>query len=132
MLDSQVHAGSAEVMRDYAPGALLAGPIAQSAAGSTRVVANLFTGGPRSRLEMAVGGGAFSPMTKVERIDPFVTEIYARNEATKKPWVKPAKSTHIWQSSLPADLARGTHRVSVRAADEYGRPHAARIIVEVV
>lgn len=131
VLDSQVHSFGPEVIRDYHPGALLSGPISRAAVASTRVVANFFTGGPRSIVEMAIGRNAFAPMTKVERVDPFVTEVYARNEATVKPWVKPAKSSHIWQASLPADLKRGTHRVRVRASDEYGREHTARMVLEI-
>ena len=81
---------------------------------------------------MAIGRGTFAPMTRVDRIDPFVTEVYARNEATKKRWVKPALSTHVWQAALPADLTRGSHRVRIRATDEYGRVHAAGMVLEVV
>jgi hypothetical protein len=132
VLDSQLHRDGAEVMRDYRSGALLTGPVLQAALPSTRLVANFFTGGPRSTLEMAVGRGSFAPMTRVERVDPFVTEVYARNEATKKPWVKPARSTHVWQATLPADLMRGSHRVRVRATDEYGRLHIAGMVLEVV
>lgn len=131
VLDSQLHRDDAEVMREYHPGALLTGPISSAASGSTRVVANFFTGGPRSKLEMAIGRGDFAPMTKTERIDPFVTEVYTRNQDTTKSWVKAAKSTHIWQAGLPADMARGTHRITVRATDEYGRTHTARLILEV-
>jgi hypothetical protein len=132
VLDHQLHRDGPEVMRDYRPGSLLAGPVLQGALPSTRLVANFFSGGPRSKLEMSVGRGTFAPMTKVERIDPFVTEVYARNEATKKPWVKPAVSTHVWQATLPANLIRGSHRVRVRATDEYGRVHTAAMVLEVV
>ena len=131
VLDSQLHRDGREVMRDYAPGALLAGPISSVAAGSTRVVANFFTGGPRSKLEMALGDGPFAPMTKTERLDPFVVEVYTRNDATKKPWVQPGKSSHLWQATLPAGLEPGTYRVTVRATDEYGRHHQARMVLEV-
>ena len=132
VLDNQLHRDVPEVMRDYRPGSLLTGPILQDALPSTHLVANFFTGGPRSRLEMAIGRGNFAPMTRVDRIDPFVTEVYARNEATKKPWVKPALSTHVWQAALPADLTRGSHRVRIRATDEYGRVHTAGMVLEVV
>jgi hypothetical protein len=131
VLDSQLHSFGPEVIRDYPAGALLSGPISRAAVASTRVVANFFTGGPLSILEMAIGRSAFAPMTKTERVDPFVTEVYARNVATVKPWVKPAKSSHIWQASLPADLKRGTHRIRVRASDEYGREHTARMVLEI-
>jgi hypothetical protein len=132
VLDGQLHRDGAEVMRDYRSGALLTGPVLQAALPSTRLIANFFTGGPRSKLEVAVGRGSFAPMTRVERVDPFVTKVYARNEATKKPWVRPARSTHVWQATLPADLIRGSHRVRVRATDEYGRIHTAAMVLEVV
>jgi hypothetical protein len=132
ILDNQLHRDGPEVMRDYRPGSLLTGPILHAALPSSRLIANFFTGGPRSKLEMAIGRGSFEPMTRTERVDPFVTEVYARNEATKKPWVKPALSTHVWQAALPAGIVRGSHRVRVRATDEYGRVHIAGMVLEVI
>jgi hypothetical protein len=132
VLDSQVHGDGLEVMRDFRSGALLSGPIPRAALASTRLVANFFTGGPRSKLEMAIGRDGFTAMRKVQRVDPFVTEVYARNDTTKKTWVKPAPSTHLWQANLPADLAAGSYRVRVRATDEYGRVHVAQMVLEVV
>jgi hypothetical protein len=131
MLDSQLHRDAREVMRDYPMGALLRGPIAQKAASSTRVVVNLFDGGPKSEVEFAINGSAFAAMRKVERKDPFVEEVYARNPDTKKPWVNPGKSSHIWQAALPPDLVAGTHLIRVRARDEFGRRHADSMILEV-
>jgi hypothetical protein len=131
VLDSQVHRDGPEVMKEYPIGALLAGPISRAAIPSTRLLANFFTGGPRSKLDMAVGRGAFIPMTKVERLDPFVVEVYARNMDSKKPWVNAGQSSHLWQAHLPADLRRGTHRVVVRAVDDYGRVHTGRMVLEI-
>ena len=70
-------------------------------------------------------------MQKVERRDPFVDEVYARNRAPKKPWVTSDMSTHIWQAPLPADLPPGAHRLTVNATDEYGRSHTAWMVLEV-
>ncbi len=133
VLESQLHANGREVMREYQPGALLAGPLARAALPSSRVVVNFFDGGPRSTVELSIGAdGAWQKLRRVERTDPFVVEVYARNAATKKPWVEPARSTHLWQAALPADLPAGTHRVSVRASDEYGRRHDAFLVLEVI
>ena len=132
VLDSQVHRGDAEVLKDYHPGALLGGPIAQAAAASTRVVVNLFDGGPRSKVSMTVGrAGPPVSLAKVERRDPFVDEVYERNLATRKPWVKSGQSSHIWQATLPAALSAGTHRITVDATDEYGRAHTGWMVLEV-
>jgi hypothetical protein len=131
VLDSQAHETSPELFSEYQPGALLTGPIAAAQVASTRVVVNLFEGGPRSTVELAAGDGAYVPMKPVLRIDPFVQEVYGRNAATRKPWVKPELSSHLWQSALPASLGAGTHRLQVRATDEYGVRHAASMILEV-
>ncbi len=132
VVESQVHAGAPEVIREYRPGALLAGPVAQEALGAARLMANFYVGGPRSRMEVAVGRGAFGAMTKVNRVDPFVTEVYTRGAGTRKPWVRPQPSSHLWQAALPPGLGRGTHRVRVRGTDEYGRLHTAGMVLEVV
>ena len=132
VLDSQLHRSEAEILTEYHPGALLTGPISQAACGSTRVLVNLFDGGPRSKVTMAIGSsGEPVTMRKVERRDPFVDEVYARNAATMKPWVKSAPSAHLWQATLPANLPAGAHRITVTATDEYGRPHEAWMVLEV-
>ncbi len=76
-------------------------------------------------------GGAPLPMQRTVRLDPFVEEVYARNEATKKPWVKPTPSSHIWQVGLPVTLGAGMHRLEVLATDEHGRAHVATMVLEV-
>jgi hypothetical protein len=132
MLDSQLHRSEKEVLKDYHPGALLAGPIAAEAVESTLLVVNFFDGGPRSKVEFAVGrDGTFRPMQKVERTDPFVIELYARNEDTKKPWVNAGRSSHIWQAALPDEVGPGTHRIAVRATDEFGETHLGWMVLEV-
>ena len=72
------------------------------------------------------------PMQRVERIDPYVQEVYARNVATKKPWVEAGTSSHVWQARLPDNLPLGTHRVLVQASDEFGRHHEAAMVLELV
>jgi hypothetical protein len=137
VLDSQLHGTDPEVMREYPVGALRTGPIAGAASASTRVVVNLFDGGPRSKVTMSIGrdvGGqdeAGTAMRRVIRRDPFVDEVYARNLNTKKPWVQSGPSTHLWQANLPANLPPGAHRITVQATDEYGRPHTGWMILEV-
>jgi len=131
MLDSQVHATDKAVIHDYHAGALLSGAVAADRLGSTRLVVNLFDGGPRSKVEVSVGGSPFRQLTKVERLDPFVVEVYERNRDSKKAWVEAGKSSHIWQGTLPADLAPGTHRVVVKATDEYGRDLTNSMVLEV-
>jgi hypothetical protein len=97
------------------------------------IIANVFDGGPRTRVSCQVAGVDSSPrpMQWVSARDPFVVAQLQRTGAVRKPWVKPVSSSHLWTVPLPAGLTPGAHRVTVRAADEYGRQHTAHIILEV-
>ena len=132
VLDTGYHDTDPEVLAEYMPGQLLSGPITAAAAGSTRLLVNFYDGGPRSSVRFAVGNGAdWLPMQRVERLDPFVQDVYARNRAVTKPWVFPGKSSHIWQAPLPADLAPGTYGIRAQGTDEYGRQHESVLVLEV-
>ena len=132
VLDSQAHELSPEILQEYRPGALLTGPIAAAQLASTRIVVNFFEGGPKSVVELSANGGAFTRMAHTTRMDPFVQDVYGRNGLVRKPWVKPELSSHVWQAPAPPSLGRGTHRLNVRATDEYGGSHAAFMVLEVV
>jgi 3',5'-cyclic AMP phosphodiesterase CpdA len=112
--------------------ALLGAPIAQESAGATELVVNLFDGGPRSSVEYRIGERGPVRLQRERRVDPFVREVYARNQATKKPWVEAQSCSHVWSARLPADLEAGTHCVKVRAIDEFGREHHDHLVLEVV
>lgn len=131
MLDSQLHSQDKEVIHDYHAGALLAAAVSADQVASTRLVVNFFDGGPKSKVEVSIGNRPYRTMTRVQRLDPFVVEVYERNRDTKKSWVEAGKSSHIWQTDLPADLAAGTHRVAVRGTDEYDRPRSTAMVLEV-
>ena len=119
-----------EMRRDYRPGALLQPRLPLREVHAATVVANVFDGGPKTRVTMRIGGG--DPIAMVKRVapDPFVAEVFAHNEATKKPWVQAVSCSHLWAASLPA-LKAGTYPVLVEAVNEYGRPVAARLALEI-
>ncbi len=131
VLDKDFHRDRKELYSEYRMGALLGSPLPQDGVSAASVVVNFFDGGPRSSVEYRIGARAPVKMERVRRPDPFVEEVFARNEATKKPWVKAEPSSHIWSARLPADLEAGTHCIAVRAIDEYGREHRDHLVVEV-
>jgi 3',5'-cyclic AMP phosphodiesterase CpdA len=132
VLDAAFHRAGPEIMDEFMPGQLLGGPIAAAAAGATTLVVNFYNGGPRSKVEFAVGTHTdWAPMQRVERLDPFVQEVYARHRAQKKPWVEAGKSSHIWQARLPAELPPGTYALRARGIDEFGQRHESMLVVEV-
>ena len=119
-----------EMRRDYRPGALLQPRIRLAAVPSSTVVANVFDGGPKTTVTLQLGSGAPAEMAPRAMPDPFVEELYARNEAPKKPWVKAEMSSHIWTARLPA-LEAGAHPMIVRAVLDDGRSVSARVALEV-
>ena len=71
-------------------------------------------------------------MTRTRRPDPFVNDVFSRNEAVKKPWIKAEPSSHIWVARLPATLPAGTHRVLVRAVTDCGDAVTGTMALEIV
>jgi 3',5'-cyclic AMP phosphodiesterase CpdA len=131
VLDSEFHRDRRELYRDVRMGQLLGSPIPRDHAYATDVIVNVFDGGPRTKVAYRIGRRDPATMTREARPDPFVQEVFARNEATKKPWVKADLSSHIWVARLPADLDAGTHCIEVRVTDEYGREHRDHLVLEV-
>jgi hypothetical protein len=131
MLDSAFHRADRELYREVRMGQLLGSPIPRENVFATDVIVNVFDGGPRTKVEYRIGKRPPVAMTRDSRPDPFVQEVFARNEATKKPWVRADPSSHIWVARLPTDLDAGTHCIQVRAVDEYGREHRDHLVVEI-
>ena len=119
-----------EMRRDYRPGAQLQPRIRRAAVASSRLVANVFDGGPKTKVTLSVGEGAPVEMVRRPMPDPFVAELYSRNEAVKKSWVSAEISSHIWVAPLPA-IRAGAHRLIVTAVLDDGRSVSARIALEV-
>lgn len=111
-------------------GLMFGSPISQDKTCTTDVVVNVFDGGPRTTVVYRLGERP--PVRMKRRSRPFVQEVFARNQATKKPWAGVELCSHIWVARLPADLDAGTHCIMVRAIDEYGREHHDRLCLEVV
>ncbi len=128
---SHFHQMDKEIKYQFRPGGLNQSPIARAAVASTLLVANVFDGGPKTKVTLRIAGRDPIAMTQRAMPDPFVEDLYARNEATKKPWIKAEVSSHIWIARLPHDLEAGTHRLLVEAATEYGDTVSGRMTLEV-
>ena len=128
---SRFHGISKDADRDFRQPRLLGSPIPRDALGASTLIANVFDGGDKTKVKMVIGDRAPIEMTRHARPDPFVAEVFARNEATKKPWVRAEISSHVWTARLPGDLKPGTYPVVVEATGEYGQPLRGRIALEV-
>jgi C terminal of Calcineurin-like phosphoesterase/N terminal of Calcineurin-like phosphoesterase len=128
---SRFHGISKDADRDFRQVRLLGSPVPREALSASTLVANVFDGGEKTRVKMVIGDKAPIEMTRSAQPDPFVQEVFARNEATKKFWVSADNSSHVWTARLPADLAPGTYKVIVEASGEYGQPLSGRLALEV-
>jgi hypothetical protein len=124
-------AGEGREGATFEMGQFFGAPIRQDRLGTTEVIVNVFDGGPRTAVEYRIGECAPVTMRRETRPDPFIREVFARNQATRKPWAQVAPSSHIWTARLPADLKAGTYCIMVRAVDEYGGEHRDRLCMEV-
>src|SRR5579863_7941687 len=114
-IDSRFHGISKEADRDFRQAQLLGSPVPRDALSASSLVANVFDGGEKTKVVMTIGDRTPIPMTRRSRPDPFVEEVFARNEATKKFWVKAEVSSHMWTARLPGELPPGAHRVVAEA-----------------
>jgi hypothetical protein len=130
-IDSRFHGISKDADRDFRQVRLLGSPVPRDALGASTLIANVFDGGEKTKVKMVIGDRAPIEMARLSRPDPFVQEVFARNEATKKAWVKAEDCSHIWTARLPGDLAPGTYPVVVEAIGEYGQPLGGRLALEV-
>jgi hypothetical protein len=131
VFDVAHHGLSADGMRDFRAGELFDGRFSVDQVPAAEVLVNLFDGGPRSRVYFRIDDGPERSMTRVSRVDPYILELFARNQDTKKTFVNAAPSSHLFSADLPDELPPGTYTLSVRATDEFGRTHHAHTILEI-
>jgi 3',5'-cyclic AMP phosphodiesterase CpdA len=130
-LDPGFPRSSVDIRRDYRHGELLGNRFEMSQLYSTRVLVNLFEGGPKSTVEFQIGDAPATEMHRVVRTDPFTEELFQRESDTMKSWVEAEPTTHIWEAPLPEGLQPGAHTITVRATDEYGRTHTEHKVFEI-
>lgn len=118
-------------MRDFRHGELFDGRFSEDQVPAAEVLVNLFDGGPKSVVEFKIDDGPYLSMRRVERADPYMIEVFARNPDTKKSWVRATPSSHIFSADLPDDLKPGVYTLSVKAVDEFGREHHGHAILEI-
>ncbi len=128
---SRFHGIGKDADRDFRQVRLLGSPVPRAALSASTLIANVFDGGEKTKVKMVIGDRAPIEMIRTARPDPFVEEVFARNEATKKAWARADISSHIWTVRLPGDLAPGTYPVVVEAIGEYGQPLSGRLALEV-
>lgn len=87
----------------------------------TKLVVNLFDGGARDMVWIALDGAAPQTMTYTVRTDPFVERAAERFAETNDAFSGARVSAHIWEWALPGNLSPGLHSVVVSSEDEFGQ-----------
>ena len=131
LFDVAHHQLRADGVRDFKAGQLLDGRMSQDELAAASIVVNLFDGGPKSKVSYRINDGQYMPLTRTLRRDPYMLEQYARHGDTKKSWVQATPSTHLFEADLADDTPPGTHTVTVRAEDEFGRIHHGHAVLEI-
>ncbi len=112
---------------------------------TTHLRVNVFAGSVRSKVEFQLSGQTnWTPLQLTPQRDPGNRVMFEQSpyleatvNGTKLDTVfgwsmdKPSISTHIWQGIVPADLAAGTHRITVRTTDAFGQTYTAHRIFRV-
>ncbi len=116
-------------MNVYAPN-----EVPSADAGKTKVLANIFLGSDRSKVEMRLGEGPWGPMTRVSQPDPFGLQTKQLEAKITKPipWrgaATPGNSYHIWEALLPENAPVGAHLIQIRSTDMFGQTDTGRRII---
>ena len=131
LFDVAFHGLTKNGMRDFRTGELFDGRMTKDQVPAAKILVNLFDGGPKSIVEFRIDDGEFLPMQRVSRADPFMVELFVRNEDTKVAGLRASPSSHVYSADLPDDLEAGTYTVSIRAIDEFGRVHHGHSVLEI-
>ena len=119
-------------MHIHAPEVVSADKLAE-----TTVYVNLFNGSERSKVEMALGEGSWTPMTHTREVDPRYEQVVKAEAAilAKSPAFrelpKPKSSSHLWKATLPATAAEGSLLLRIRATDVNGDMHTDQRVIRV-
>jgi hypothetical protein len=104
----------------------------QGALARYRLVANVFDGGPNTRVAIEIAGrpGQIAMQPSADP-DPATLALFARHRQTIQPWMRAVPTAHIWSAPFPHGLEAGAHRLTVRARNEFGAEHVAHMVVEI-
>jgi hypothetical protein len=97
-------------------------------AGRRSIVIDVFDGGPRTRITCEPGGSSGPvELSRAAIADPHIVASYAEHKNLLKPWVTPARSSHIWEAEVPH--AAGHLGYVVRISNEYGLENFVSVTV---
>jgi hypothetical protein len=142
---------------DYQMNIWLPERISAAETAKNSAIVNVFGGSDKSRVEMRIDNAKdWTTMSPFTGQDPFLVQAIGRQEAfvgkvaelkgvkeVDKPFARqvydefdmamrrlsgPADTDHLWKANLPPDLLPGSHTLTVRTTDMFGREYSAERI----
>lgn len=97
---------------------------------SAKVLANVFMGSKKDKVQYRIDGGKWDEMEYSETIDPNFAQAVFKWDSTETLFPgrrpsNPEQSKHIWTGGFGNKLTLGKHRVEVKANDMYGNEFSA-------
>ena len=110
--------------------------VASAESAAAEVVVNVFAGSSRSKVEMRIGrSGPWTAMEQARIGDPAYLAIKEAEASSSPPPGRKlpgiSLSSHIWRAKLPANLPAGTHAITVRTTDMFGKTYEDRRVLRV-
>jgi hypothetical protein len=141
-----VHFKAARKPDNYQMNIYLPNEIEFKALDTTNVLVNVFAGSERSKVEMQIDkAGDWIPLESVKTIDPECLRMHELSPYLKETvngvalddvfgyaMDYPSISQHMWQIAIPKNLNPGTHLISVRTTDMYGKTWTSHRVFRVV
>lgn len=103
-----------------------------------RLRVNFFVGNAAAQVACRLdGAAAWLPLTQEHGIDPGYVALRERvntfaEAGGYRPMQEPVKTDHLWETTLPANLPVGMHRLEVRATDAYGHTFTQETTIRIV
>jgi hypothetical protein len=130
---------------DYQMNIYLADDIPLSGLDTTKVLVNVFAGSERSNVNMRFDEKSkWLKLEQVVAIDPQCLRMHQLSPILDQKvngvileevfgWKMdyPHKSRHMWEGSLPGDLNKGTHKITVRTNDMFGQTYTSHRIFRI-
>lgn len=118
-------------MNIYAPDVVEA-----SKAGETEILANVFAGSERSKVEMRLKAeDPWIPMEQNAMQDPAYVRTKQLEDRVitekNKQLTGAFKTPHIWKANLPKDATPGTYLLQVRTTDMFGQTYTGNRVINI-
>ena len=105
--------------------------IADKGWNSSMIVANVFMGTEKDKVEYRIDNASWKQMKKIEAHDPTYNAMVQKWDLSKELLTgrrpsNPEISNHLWQTKAPNNLGVGNHTIEVKVTDMFGRTYTSK------